>query len=108
MPPKKKRVVELLCEIDDELGYRGKLSVAVHARFEESDRVLACCRSVRLQNMDPHLLFAQVGEQLGLVPESTVSAAFANIWARVHPDQVQSLVQAVRGIIPELSNPPTN
>ena len=53
--------------------------------------------------MDPHLLFAQVGEQLGLVPESTVSAAFANIWAQVHPDQVQSLVQAVRGIIPELS-----
>ena len=86
----------------------GKLSVAVHARFEESDRVLACCRSVRLQNMDPHLLFAQVGEQLGLVPESTVSAAFANIWAQVHPDQVQSLVQAVRGIIPELSNPPAN
>ena len=81
----------------------GKLSVAVHAQFEDSDKVLACCKSVRRQNMDAHLLFAQVGEQLGLVPESTVNAAFANIWAQVYPDPVQGLIEAVRTIIPELA-----
>ena len=31
----------------------------------QRDRDFTSCRSVRLQNMDPHLLFAQVGEQLG-------------------------------------------
>ena len=81
----------------------GKASVSVHARFEDSDKVLECCKSVRRQNMDPHLLFAQVGEKLGLVPESTVSAAFANIWAQFYPDQVKSIVEAVHSIIPELA-----
>ena len=32
----------------------GKLSVAVHSRFEDSNKVLDICKSVRRQNMDPH------------------------------------------------------
>jgi hypothetical protein len=28
--------------------------------------------------MDAHLLFAQIGQQLGLLPVATVAAAFAN------------------------------
>ena len=81
----------------------GKLSVAVLSRYEDSNKVLDICKSVRRQNMDPHLLFAQVGEQLGLVPEPTVSAAFANIWAQVYPNEAMDLVRAVRKIVPELS-----
>jgi ABC-type multidrug transport system ATPase subunit len=81
----------------------GKLSVAVHSRYEDSDKVLDVCKSVRRQNMDPHLLFAQVGEQLGLVPEATVNAAFANIWAQVYPNEALNLVQAIREIIAEPS-----
>ena len=83
----------------------GKLSVAMLSRFEKSTKVLEICREVRRQNMDPHLLFAQVGERLGLIPEATVSAAFANIWAQIYPERVSSLVDAVRKIIPDLAEP---
>jgi hypothetical protein len=80
----------------------GKLSISVHSRYEDSDKVLEVCKSVRRQNIDPHLLFAQVGEQLGLVPETTVSAAFANIWAQVYLEEAELIVKPVRVIVQEL------
>ena len=81
----------------------GRLAVALLQRFETSDKVLEVCREVRRQNRDPHLLFSQVGERLGLIPEPTVAAAFANIWAQAHEDRALHLVQAVRAIVPELT-----
>ncbi len=34
---------------------------------------------VRMANMDPHLLYTQVGRRLGLIPPETVAAAFVNV-----------------------------
>jgi hypothetical protein len=56
--------------------------------------VESICRQIRLTNIDTHLLFAQVGEKLGLLPEQTVSQAFANIYAQVKRQELsQFLVQ---------------
>ena len=41
----------------------GKLAVALFQRFEDEARVRSICDEVRLTNIDPHLLFAQVGEK---------------------------------------------
>jgi predicted ATPase len=84
----------------------GKLAVAVLDRFENADRVKTICEDVRRQNMDPHLLFSQVGERLGLVPEATVSAAFANLWAQAYPDQAKPLADAVRQVVDEFTTGP--
>ncbi|MBW8074538.1 MULTISPECIES: AAA family ATPase [Metallibacterium] len=70
----------------------GKLSVALLQRFEHAERVHQVCQTVRTTNMDSHLLFAQVGERLGLIPEATVAAAFANIWAQACPGAVQAIL----------------
>jgi ABC-type multidrug transport system ATPase subunit len=81
----------------------GKISVAVLSRYEEADKIGELCGEVRRQNMDPHLLFSQLGERLGLVPEATVRAAFTNIWAQVYPDKAEAILKAVEKIVPELS-----
>jgi len=77
----------------DSIG--GKLSVALLQRFEDSDKVLEVCKKVRLSNKDNHLLFSQVGEHLGLVPERTVSAAFTTLWAQANDDLVQALIAQI-------------
>ena len=71
-------------------------------RFENSARVLEICKTVRRQNRDPHLLFSQVGERVGLVPESTIRAAFCNIWAQSKPRESSQLVEVIRAITPDL------
>jgi hypothetical protein len=82
----------------DQFG--GKLSVALLQRFENSDTVKRACEAVRLSNMDPHLLFAQVGERLGLLPENTVASAFANIWAQARPERVKSILSPINSMLP--------
>lgn len=77
----------------DKVG--GKLSVALLQRFENSDNIREVCKTIRRQNKDPHLLFAQLGEQIGLVPERTVSAAFATIWAQSNDEIVDDMLRIV-------------
>ena len=78
----------------------GKLSVALLQRFEDSERVREICAEIRRTNQDTHLLFSQVGERLGLVPEQTVSAAFTTLWAQANNDLVQALIEKItRGSI---------
>lgn len=71
---------------DETMGFwdtvGGRLSVALLQKFENSEKVKRVCEEIRLTNMDPHILFAQIGEKLGLLPVNTVAAAFANIWAQ--------------------------
>jgi len=73
----------------------GKLSVALLQRFEDSDKVLELCKEVRRTNSDTHVIFSQVGEKLGLVPERTVAAAFTTLWAQANPDSVNDLITKV-------------
>lgn len=82
----------------DEVG--GKLAVALLQKFENATRVKQVCEQVRLTNMDSHLLFAQVGEQLGLLPETTVAAAFANIWAQAYSVIVAKILEPIQGMLP--------
>ncbi|WPE21261.1 ATP-dependent nuclease [Shinella zoogloeoides] len=73
----------------------GKLSVALLQRFEDSEKVLELCQDVRRTNKDTHLLFSQIGEKLGLVPERTVAAAFTTLWAQVNTKEVQDIIMKV-------------
>lgn len=85
--------------LDDWEAVGGKLSVAILQKFENSSRVREVCKAVRRENIDPHLLYAQVGERLGLVPESTISAAFANIWAQANSQKAESVLKPVRTLL---------
>jgi predicted ATPase len=82
----------------DEIG--GKVSVALLQKFEDAAHVKKICEEVRITNRDVHTLFSQIGERLGLIPGSTVAAAFANIWAQAYVDSVQSLLEPFTGLLP--------
>jgi hypothetical protein len=81
-------------------AWGGKLCVALLQPFDRSDRVRQICEQVRTTNRDPHLLFSQVGERIGLVPESTVALAFANIWVQSHASDAEAILDQFRDHLP--------
>lgn len=76
----------------------GKLSVALLQRFEDSDKVYQICKDVRQTNKDTHLLFSQVGERLGLLPERTVAGAFTTLWAQHNDGLISELVTKISNL----------
>lgn len=78
-----------------------RLTVALLEKPENAERLKTFCETVRRQNMDPHLLYAQLGEKLGLLPEKLVMAAFTNIWAQTYPVPIEGIVKAVIVCLPE-------
>jgi len=85
-------------------NFGGKLAVALLQRFENADRVKEVCEKVRITNRDPHLLFSQIGERLGLLPEATVAIAFANIWAQAYPDILKKVTTQIQQMLPKEQN----
>lgn len=85
-------------------GWGGKLSVALLREFEGSAEVRQLCLDTKRQNVDMHLIFVQIGERLGLVPEATVVSAFCTIWAQAYPEKADemllSLSEALDGKLP--------
>lgn len=83
----------------------GKLTVALLQPYEDTARVERVCKACRATCRDAHVLFAQIGEELGFIPESTVQQAFAAVWAQVHKDEVSALLAEFQELLP-VSTPP--
>lgn len=75
--------------------FGGKLTVALLLKFEQAERVKKICQDVRLANIDPHLLFSQIGEKLGFLPEETVRMAFCTIWCQAYPDEAKRITDRI-------------
>lgn len=69
---------------------------------DEAD-VLEACRSVNRLCHDKHLLFAQLGEKLGMLPETAVSLVFVNQWAQAYPTEVDSFLVNLDQVLPKSS-----
>lgn len=78
----------------------GQLAVALLRPYEEERKIAEMVRSVRNTNRDPHLLYAQLGKSLGLLPEARVREAFISLWARTYPSEVESIIKPFSGKLP--------
>jgi AAA15 family ATPase/GTPase len=88
------KVIEKLNEVS------GELAIALLRRYEDEAKVSDIVRSVRNTNRDPHLLYSQVGKNLGFIPEARVKEAFIAVWARTFPEEVQSVINTFIDKIP--------
>lgn len=78
----------------------GELAVALLRPFEEHSKIADVIRSVRNTNRDPHLLYSQVGKQLGFLPEDRVKEAFIAIWVRAYPEEVRTFTEQFQELVP--------
>ncbi|HXQ72477.1 MAG TPA: AAA family ATPase [Pyrinomonadaceae bacterium] len=75
------------------------LTVACQRSVEKQEIVANEIRKVSRTNRDPHLLFNQVGLNIGFVPESIVRGAFLSIWLRQNPEEAKRIRDAVKGAL---------
>lgn len=86
-------VLEKLSEV------KGKLAVALHHHFQNQEEVATLLEKVRVENLDPHIIFSQAGEQLGLLSEEVVRGAFLSIWTETHADEVRRLIDPILDLV---------
>jgi predicted ATPase len=79
----------------------GELAVALLKPYEQHDKVREIVESVAKTNRDPHLLFAQVGRQLGLIPEARVREAFLSVWVRHNQAESDAVAAPFLDLIPK-------
>lgn len=96
-------VFDCVIEKWEEIG--GKLSVALLNRFENANNIKDILIGIQRTNSDRHTIFSQIGAACGLIPESTVVAAFCNIWAQVHSDISNSITDRVKTLISQETPP---
>lgn len=66
----------------------GELTVSLHRKYEDQKIVQDTLNKVRRTNRDSHLLFSQVGKNLGFISEIVVKSAFLSVWKRKFPSEV--------------------
>lgn len=87
-------IVDGVCEhLDEDLAV---LTVSCQRPPDAQQTVRDAIDSVRSTNRDPHLLFNQIGMQIGFVSELIVRGAFFAVWLRRNTDTVDALVKPIR------------
>lgn len=87
-------VFDCIIEKWDEIG--GKLTVALLQEFEDTNKVKSTLEDTRRSNMDQHVLFSQIGQKLGFIPEKTVQMAFASAWSMAFQDEVREIIDGIK------------
>lgn len=77
-----------------------RLTVALGLPVEKQDEVIAVIEERARSNQDRHLVYAQIGADLGFLPEKFVQQAFLNEWANTSPEAAD-FVEQLRGVLRE-------
>lgn len=86
----------------------GKVSVGLFQELAAADRIKVICDDTGRQCRDHHLLFAQLGEHLNMIPASSVAMAFVNQWAQAYPELVENLLNPLASSLPRETPPPAS
>jgi hypothetical protein len=74
----------------------GELAVALHKPYESHELIKNKVKSIRLTNRDSHLLFSQVGKEIGFISEIVVRSAFLHIWVRTYLNESDKLILIIK------------
>lgn len=76
-----------------------KLTIACHLPTSEQDKVMNILEKIDNTNRDPHLIFNQIGDELGFIPENIIRSAFFTEWKKYNIEFCNTLVSKVVEII---------
>jgi hypothetical protein len=66
----------------------------IHKTNKRPEEVLQNIQSIGITNRDPHLLFAQIAEQIGFVSEITVRDAFLHLWVENYNNDIADIIKS--------------
>jgi hypothetical protein len=91
--PERQVFDDIIASLDTKLGV---LTVSLLQPYEKQNEVNRLLTDIQRTNRDSHLLFSQVGEGLGFVPETIVKGAFCSLWVRMRMEDLGPIAAAVR------------
>ena len=77
----------------DEL--QARLAIALQLDSSDQKALPSLIRQIRSTNRDHHLLFQQVGDQLGFLSENIVAGAFISTWIYAYPDEAKAIYDPI-------------
>ncbi|MDT0234889.1 AAA family ATPase [Curtobacterium sp. BRB10] len=77
-----------------------RLALNLGLPSSDQGRVIEVTRSVMRTNKDPHLLFAQIGDQLDFLGEGVVINAYLTQWAQNYPEEVAAIFEPLLDRLP--------
>lgn len=75
------------------------LTVGCQRSINAQASVCEAVRKISRSNRDPHLLFAQVGMELGFISEIIVRGAFFALWINEHRAEVNSICSTISELV---------
>ncbi|MBU1983020.1 ATP-binding protein, partial [bacterium] len=70
--------------------------LALQQNAEGAEQIIEECRRVARTNTDHHILFAQVGEEIGGLSQESTQDAFIGLWCKFYPDETAAMLQQIR------------
>lgn len=77
-----------------------KLTAALNLPTSEQERVKKVVRDRAITNLDRHIIFRQIGDDLDLTAELVVANAFIGLWAQLRVGEVGDLLNPIRDQLP--------
>lgn len=74
----------------------GELSLLLQKKYEDSTFVKDKIVNIGITCRDPHLLFSQIGRNIGFISETVVEGAFLHLWSRYCLDQSNIILAKIR------------
>ncbi|WP_312032672.1 ATP-dependent nuclease [Nocardia coubleae] len=87
-------VLDDICSNLDELA--AKLTLSLRLPLDRQQQVVSVIRTRRTTNRDVHLIFQQIGEDLGFLSAHDVAHAFLALWANEFPEPTKMIVDLIR------------
>ena len=82
----------------------GRLTVMLQLPSSEQQSVRQSVGERRLTNMDRHIIFGQIGDDLDFTSEIVVQRAFVNCWAQANPDKVDQIWNPILSKLPRIGS----
>lgn len=76
------------------------LAVRCMRRYEDADEVKQKVLDVSRTNRDYHLIFGQIGEQIGFIDKNVIENAFLTTWSEKYIDETQDMIQKIKQYLP--------
>ncbi|MBK4723036.1 AAA family ATPase [Azospirillum sp. YIM DDC1] len=77
-----------------------RVTVACHQDIGQQDRVVDTVKRIHATNRDAHVIFSQLGIELGWVPEEVVVNGLLSIWISEHPEETNRIAEAILALLP--------
>lgn len=74
----------------------GELCLLLQKKYDDSEMILKKIQTVGRTCLDAHLLYAQIGREIGFISQSVVEGAFLHLWARYRESESNSILEKIK------------